>query len=200
MSIANFPGMLVSETTGWMDVDRSHLSHRWFLKSLVLPMSLLPPLMYVYAEIAHPGAVFPPTLPALSSGQLLASGIVFYLAEIALVTFMAMLIQRMALARDHDPGYDGAYALAAIAPVPLWIGSLAMFVPSLGFNMAMALAALAASIALIRHGVRPLLHVGDEKTAHYIANMVTLAGMMASVGVVLMVGFVLSLLLGERFI
>lgn len=200
MSIANFPGMLVSETAGWTELDRSHLSHRWFLKSLVLPLSLLPPLLYIYAEMANPGAIFPVTVPALSAGQLFATGVVFYLAEIAMVTFMAMLIQRMALARDHDPGYDGAYALAAVAPVPLWLGSLAMLVPSFGFNMAVGVAALLASLALIRHGVRPLLHVGDEKTAHYIANMVTLAGMAASVGIVLMAGLVLSIVLGERFV
>lgn len=70
-----------------------------------------------------------------------------------------MVIQRLAKARYHDPGPDGAYALAAIAPVPLWLCSLALLVPSRSFNLAVAGAALVASLALIRHGVRPLLQM-----------------------------------------
>lgn len=199
MSIANFPGMLFSEKTGWTEIDGSHFSHRWFLKSLVLPLSVLPPLLYAYAEVAHPGAIFPVTVPALTAGQLLTTGIVFYFAQVAMVFFMAMMIQRMAIARDHDPGYDGAFALAAIAPVPLWLGALAMLVPSLGLNLAVMAAAFVAAIALIRHGVRPLLHINDEKLAHYIADMVTMAGMAAAVGLVLVTAIILSLLLGDRF-
>lgn len=198
MSIVDFPAMLVSEKTGWTEVERSHHSAGWFLKCVVLPMSLLPPMLYAYAEMAHPGAIFPLSVPALGVRQLLITGVVFYFAQIAMVTFMAMLIQRMALARDHDPGYDGAYALAAIAPIPLWLGSLALLVPSLGFNLAVAVLAMAASIALIRHGVRPLLRVSDDKTAHYVADMVTMVGSVAWIGVVLASGIVLSLVLGER--
>lgn len=198
MAITDLPGMLFSEEKGWTEIERSHFSHRWFFKALVLPMALLPPMMYAYAEMSHPGVIFPLTLPALTPGQLLVMGIVFYLAQLAMVAFMAMLIQRMAMGRDHDPGYDAAFALAAIAPVPLWLGSLAMLVPSLGFNLAVGLAALVASIALVRHGVRPILHINDEKLAHYIADMVTMAGMAAAVGLVLVAGMVLSILLGDR--
>lgn len=196
MSITEFPGMLVSEKAGWTRVDRSHLSHRWYLKSLVLPMSLLPPLLYAYGEMAHPGAVFPLSQPPLSPIQLLTMGAVLCLTEVAMVTFMAMVIQRLARARDHDPGYDGAYALAAIAPVPLWLCSLALLVPNRGFNLAVAAAALIASIALIRHGVRPLLHIADEKIAHYVANVVTMVGVAAWIGALAVAEGLLSLLLG----
>lgn len=64
--------------------------------------------------------------------QLLVTGVVFYGMQLLMVGYMAMLIQRMSMGRDHDPGYDSAYALAAIAPVPLWLASLALLVPSLG--------------------------------------------------------------------
>jgi hypothetical protein len=199
MSLADFPAMLVSETVGWSDVERSHLPSRWFFKGLVLPLSMLPPLLYAYAEVIHPGVVFPLSVPALTAGELLATGIVFYVAEIWMVGFMAMLIQRMAMSRDHDPGYDGAYALAAIAPMPLWLGSLALLVPSFGFNLVVAVLALVASISLIRHGVRPLLHIRDEKTAHYVADMVTMAGVAVWIALLLVSGFVLSLFLAQRF-
>lgn len=195
MSMADFPSMLVSEKSGWTDIDRAHHTKAWFFRAMVLPLSLLPPLLYAYAESAHPGAIFPLSLPPSTPMQLTVSGIVFYLAQLAMVSYLAMLIQRMALARDHDPGEDGAYALATIAFVPLWIASLAMMVPSLAFNLVALALAAAASIVLIRHGVRPLLHIDDEKTAHYVADMVILAGMTASIGLMLVAAFMLSALL-----
>lgn len=195
MLIMDIPRMLVSEKTGWEDIDRSHFSHQWFFRSLVMPMSLLPPALYAYAETMHPGAIFPLSVPAMTGTQLLVNGIVFYGLQLAMVAYMAMLIQRMALARDHDPGYDGAYALAAIAPVPLWLSSLSLLVPSTAFVVGVGLIAWAASIALLRHGVRPLLHISDEKTAHYVANVVTLAGVAAWIALLVIAGLVFSALL-----
>ena len=106
-----------------------------------------------------------------------------------------MLIQRMSMAQDHDPGYEAAYSLAAIAPVPLWLSALALFVPSLAFNVVVVAAAWLASFALIRHGVRPLLQVDDGQKAHYIANMVTMAGIGAWIGLMLISAAILSMLL-----
>lgn len=196
MSYANYPGMLFSETAGWTEVDRSHHDHRWYFSRLVMPMSLLPPILYAYAETFHPGAIFPLSVPALSLAQLAISGAIFFGVQLLMVSYMAMLIQRMSMARDHDPGYDGAYALAAIAPTPLWLGSLAMFVPSLDFNLVIAALAIIASIALIRHGVRPLLHIADVKVAHYVANVVTISGIAAWIVLLVIGAMILSLLLG----
>lgn len=196
MSYANYPGMLFSDTTGWTEVDRSHHDRRWYLSHLVMPMSLLPPALYTYAEMAHPGAIFPLSVPAMSGLQLFVSGAIFYIAQLIMVSYMAMLIQRMSIARDHDPGYDGAYSLAAIAPTPLWLGSLAMLVPSLGFNIAIGILAMLASIALIRHGVRPLLHIADDKIAHYVSNTVTLAAIAAWIVLMIMAAMILSIFFG----
>jgi hypothetical protein len=197
MMMNHIPGMLVSEKTGWDEIDKSNYSARWFFRSLVMPLSLLPPAMYAYAELVHPGVIFPLSMPALTVTQLLVIGIVFYGMQLLMVAYMAMLIERMAQARDHDPGYDGAYALAAIAPVPLWLSSLALLVPNQGFVIAVGIVAWMAALALIRHGVRPLLHVDDEKTARYIANMVSMAGIAAGIGLLLVSGMILSMLLGS---
>ncbi len=196
MLMSHIPAMLVSEKAGWEEIDRSHFSSRWFLKSVVLPMSLLPPVLYAYAELVHPGAVFPLSVPALTPMQLTVSGVVFYVAQVLMVSYMAMLIQRMSLARDHDPGYDSAYALAAIAPLPLWLASLSLLVPSTTFVVAVGAVAWVASILLIRHGVRPLLHIADEKTGHYVANLVTGAGIAAWIGLLVVSAMILSILLG----
>lgn len=196
MIMSHIPRMLTTEKDGWEDIARKHASARWFFKSLVLPMALLPPVLYAYAELVYPGVIFPLSVPALTPTQLIVSGVVFYGAQILMVGFMAMLIQRMSMARDHDPGYDSAYALAAIAPVPLWLASLSLLVPNLAFVVTITLAAWAASIMLIRHGVRPLLHITDEKIGHYIANVVTGAGILAWIALLVVSAMVLSILLG----
>lgn len=197
MMMNHIPAMLVSEKTGWEDVDNSHHSARWYFRSVVTPLSLLPPAMYAYAELMHPGEIFPLSMPALTAMQLLVTGIVFYVLQLLMVPYMAMLIRRMAQARDHDPGYDNAYALAAIAPIPLWLSSLALLVPSQGFVIGVGIAAWIAALALIRHGVRPLLHVTDEKKAHYIANVVSMSGIAAGIGLVLVSALILNMLLGS---
>ena len=197
MMMTHIPRMLVSEKTGWEEIDKSHFSARWFFRCLVLPMSLLPPVLYAYAELAHPGAIFPLSVPALTAMQLLVIGVVFYVMQLAMVAYMAMLIQSMAQGRDHDPGYDGAYALAAIAPVPLWLSSLSLLVPSQAFVIAAGIVAWIAALALIRHGVRPLLHIVDEKTAHYVANMVSMSGIAAGIGLLAISAMILSMLLGS---
>lgn len=196
MLMTHIPEMLFSEKAGWVDIDRAHSPSHWFFKNLVLPMSLLPPALYAYAELVHPGEVFARSVPAMTPVQLLVMGLVFYVAQLLMVTYMAMLIQRTALARDHDPGYHGAYALAAIAPVPLWLSSLSLLVPNTGFVVAAVALAWIASAALIRHGVRPLLHISDGKRAHHVANLVTLAGVVAWVGLIVVTEIVLSLVLG----
>lgn len=196
MTMSHIPRMLTTEKDGWEDIARKHASAHWFFKSLVLPMALLPPVLYAYAELVYPGVIFPLSVPALTPTQLIVSGVVFYGAQILMVGFMAMLIQRMSMARDHDPGYDSAYALAAIAPVPLWLASLSLLVPNLAFVVTITLAAWAASIMLIRHGVRPLLHIADEKIGHYIANVVTGAGILAWIALLVVSAMVLSMLLG----
>ena len=196
MSFAHFPAMLVSETEGWSDIERSHPHARALFLGLVIPLSIIPPAMYAFAEKAYPGAVFPLSIPALTGGELLINGIVLFAVQLIMVSFMAMLIQRMVIGQDHDPGFESAYTLAAIAPVPLWLSSLALFVPSLVFNLLVVTAAWVASAALIRHGVRPLLKVNDAGKIHYISNLVTVTGVMAWFGLMIISAALLSVVQG----
>lgn len=195
MSPVSLPKMFMSEREGWMDIARIHPSVIKLFASLVLPLSLVPPLLYAYSETMHPGIVFPLSRPALSGADLFITGAVFFVIELAMVSFMAMLIQEIAEALDVETAYQDAYALAAIAPVPLWLSSLALFVPSLGFNVLAVILAWVGSVALIRHGVRPLLHVDDPQKAHYLANLVTIGGVGAWISLLVVAAGVLSLFL-----
>ena len=196
MSFAHFPAMLISETEGWSDIERAHPHARSLFFGLVMPLSIIPPAMYAFAERVYPGAVFPLSVPAMTGGELLTSGIVLFAVQLVMVSFMAMMIQRMAMNQDHDPGFESAYTLAAIAPVPLWLSSLALFVPSLAFNLLVVAVAWVASVALIRHGVRPMLKINDARKAHFVSNLVTVAGVMAWSGLMIISAALLRVLHG----
>lgn len=196
MSFAHYSAMLTSETEGWPVIERSHRSIRSLLLGLVMPLSIVPPAMFAFSERIYPGAVFPLSVPAMTSGQLLTSGLILFAMQLSMVSFMAMLIRRMAIAQDHDPGAENAYTLAAIAPVPLWLSAFALLVPSLMVNLLILAAAWVASAALIRHGVPPLLKINDAGKAHYVSNLVTAAGVIAWIGLLITSAILLSFLQG----
>lgn len=198
MSLISLPKMFVSETEGWSDLARIHPSVRTLLASYVVPMSLLPPLMHAYSQLAAPGRVFPALAPMLSVGEALAVGAVFFLIEIAAVALMANYIQQMAESQNLATDYPTTYTLAAVAPTPLWVASLALLVPSLWFNVAVVVVAWIATVALIRHGVRPILRVSDEALARKLAEEITAAGVFMWVGLLLVMALLLGLLVGLR--
>src|SRR5574337_383379 len=184
MSIPSLPKMFVSESEGWSDVLKIHPTVSKVFWSLVVPMSVLPPLMYAYAGLSHPGAVLPQTEPPMTGEAAMLVGGAFFLIELATVAFMAMAIRQIGNAHGLATPYENAYALAAIAPVPLWLSSLALFIPSLWVNVAVVTVAWVGSAALIRHGVRPLLGVADGGEAHAMANRVTMAGVAAWIALI----------------
>jgi Yip1-like protein len=196
MSIASLPKMFVSETEGWTDVVKIHPSVYKLFFALVVPLSVLPPLMYAYAGLGHPGAVFPLTEPPMTGREAALVGGAFFLIELATVAFMAMVIRQIGNAHGLDTPYENAYALAAIAPVPLWLASLALFIPMLWANVAVVAVAWIGSVALIRHGVRPLLGVGDVDEAHAMANRVTMAGVAAWIALMVVLALLMSVFLG----
>jgi hypothetical protein len=154
--------------------------------------------MHAYSQLAAPGRVFPALAPMLSVGEALAVGGVFFLIEIAAVALMANYIQQMAESQSVATDYPTTYTLAAVAPTPLWVASLALLVPSLWFNVAVVVVAWIATVALIRHGVRPILRVRDEALARKLAEEITAAGVFMWVGLLLVMALLLGLLVGLR--
>ena len=198
MTLANLPKMLVSESVGWPELSRVHPTVAQLFAFLVVPMSAIPPLMYAYSEVATPGAVFPLAEPPLAWEELAVVGVVFFAIELANVALMASYIQQLGSVADVRPDYPTAYALAAIAPTPLWLSALGLFVPDLGFNVLLVIAAWSCSVALIRNGVRPLFNVADEHKALRMANAITAAGVAVWAGMLLLFMMLLGMLLGWR--
>lgn len=198
MSLLSLHRMLVSEKEGWEDVVRTHPSVTSMLAFVVVPMSLIPPLMYAYAELVQPGGVFPLLQPALSARELMFVGTAFFLVELFTVSIMASYIRELGSSVGVNPSYAEAYSLAAIAPVPLWLSSLVLFIPSMGLAMLVVALAWVASVALIRHGVRPLFKLESEDKAGRLTTTITLTGVAAWIGLMMVLTLLLSLSLGLR--
>lgn len=175
MNIALLPQLVFSSSRGWPELERSHPSMGRLFLLMVLPLSSLPPLLLHYAGINYGGAFFA-NASALPWDYL---SLIFFLAE--LVTFAAMgwWIRECCRNRRVEISLHDAYMLAAIAPVPLWLSSLALLVPSLAFCVAAALAAMAVSAAIVYHGAYALAHTHDEIVAATIANETMAAGGLA---------------------
>src|SRR5574338_573559 len=114
MSIPSLPKMFVSESEGWTDVLKIHPTVSKVLWSLVVPMSVLPPLMYAYAGLSHPGAVLPQTEPPMTGEVAMLVGGAFFLIELATVAFMAMAIRQIGNAHGLATPYAGRGRLTSI--------------------------------------------------------------------------------------
>ncbi|MFY9329160.1 MAG: Yip1 family protein [Georgfuchsia sp.] len=198
MSLITLPKMMVSDNDGWSDIVRMHPTATKLMLYFVMPMSLIPPLMYAYAQLVHPGVVFALVLPPLTGGEALLVGAMFFLVELAMVLLMAAYIQELGGVADIHPDYAKAFTLAAIAPTPLWLSALALFVPSLWFNVLVVVAAWLGSVALVRHGVRALLRVRSEENARRLTKLITVTGAAVWIGLMLLLTMILGMVLGWR--
>lgn len=175
MNILTLPKMVVSSREGWSEVEKAHPSMAKLFAYLVLPLSVLPPVMLYFAG-KHYGDDF---IAGFGSRHLELISTVFFLAELATFGAMGWFIKQIAKYNTVDISDHDAYMLAGIAPVPLWLSSLGLLVPSVMFNAGVSLAALAMSCGLIYHGVYALCHMHDEVSAMAITQAVIGAGMAA---------------------
>jgi hypothetical protein len=164
----------------------------------VVPLSLLPPLMYVYAQTMHPGAILPRLEPGLSINEVLLTGAAFVLIEILAVALMAMFIQQLGSEVGTIPSYGEAYALAATAPTPLWLATLGLILPNLWINIAFLAIAWVFSVGLIRRGVQVLFMPHDDSRTHHLANTLTFVGVMTWFALLLFLVLLLSIIVGWR--
>jgi hypothetical protein len=175
MNIMSIPKMVVSSQEGWLDFERIHPSLVKLFSYLVLPLSLLPPAMLYYA-----GTQYGDDIVAGYSGKPWALiAVAFFLAEMATFFAMGWFIGQVAESQKVKIDVHDAYMLAGIAPIPLWLSSLALLIPSLSINVGISLFALALSCSLIYHGVYALCHMHEEVVAAGVTQTVMGAGLAA---------------------
>ena len=180
-----FPKMLFSHEEGWNWLNRIHPSVVGMYLLYVLPLSIVPPAMLFYAWHGYRETLF----PEVSMNQALLICLVFFVAELVVVPVMADVIRRIGRVADATPTYQDAFTLAAVAPTPLWLAPLFLFIPSLlVISLVLALALLGAGM-LIYQGAPKAFHVDDEGKANLLAASVIAAGLVAWVAMML-AGFV----------
>ena len=175
MSPSQVPKMFLSFHEGWDELIRIHPSISRMFALVVLPLSLLPPAMIYYAG-GNYGDVF---AAGVSPGQWHTAAGIFFFAELLTVPVMAWLIQLVSRANSIGAAYHECFTLAAIAPIPLWLSSLVLFVPNLVVGVAVGGLALLCSLALTYRGVYALLRMHDDIRALQMATVITGAGLLA---------------------
>ena len=180
-----FPRMLTSHGEGLDWLKRIHPSVAKLYFLYVILMSLIPPAMLLYAWRTYGG----PPLPEITLGEAWFLAVVFFTAELVMVPIMGRVLQMIGQVVDASPSYQDAFTLAAVVPTPLWLAPVALFVPSLVFNILMMLLALACAAVLIFQGVDRTYDLNDEGHSLLLGGSVFAAGLVAWV-IMLVLAFV----------
>lgn len=173
MNVLQMPRMIFSFSEGWNDLIRIHPSIARLFAMVVLPLSLLPPAMIYYAGGSY-GEVF---VRGVTSEQWHAAAGIILLAELLTVPIMAWLIRLVSRINNVTTDDHACFTLAAIAPVPLWLSSLTLFVPNLFVGVVVGGFALLCSIGLIFRGVHALFYVHEDIKALQMATLIASAGL-----------------------
>lgn len=176
MNLTIFPRMLVSHDAGWTWLMRVHprVTRMFFL--YVVPFSLLPPAMLLHAADTYGGRMMFGNIAPEEAWWL---AVLLLTAELLMVPLMAWAIQRIGQAIAQMPEFHDAFAFAAIAPTPLWLASLALFVPSLTINGLTMAAALLLSAMMIYEGSYRVFRLEDGRQSLLLAGSILAAGLLA---------------------
>ncbi len=157
MVIPTYFKMIFSSHDGWEQVERLHFTVKT-LFYMVLPLSVIPPCMILYAGFSYGGNYF----DGANGVTWMESALVFLIAELITVPLMAWAIKSIAETRGITTDFSNTFAVAAIAAVPLWISSVALFISSPLVVIAIVLIGLIASISLVFHGIEGILHMHED--------------------------------------
>lgn len=160
---------------GWEYLAHHHLPVIQMYLLYALPLSLIAPLMIYYAGMNYTDSF----MPTLTKPQLQTISLVFFLVETAMVFLVAGVIRLLGNVIDIHPSYEDAFKLATIAPTPLWLMPLFLFIPSVVVNLSALGLALLASGALIYYGVPNILKVEDKGHAVLMSGTVFATGLVA---------------------
>lgn len=183
MKLTALSSLPFAATPGWSEIEQTHPRLLPLFAGIILPLSLLPPVM-LYLKGA---AFFGQWLPAAAGKDWVVLGTAFFLTEMVTLIIMGWFIRAAAemdelSITDHD-----AYLLASLAPIPLWLSSLGLLVPSLMFNAGLSVMAFALSCGIIYNGIAGLCHTREQVVAASVVHAVISAGLMAWVMLLLVI-------------
>ena len=159
-----------SANEGWPSLAERRPNYWYVFLLLVAPLSVLAAVMVYFGGSTHP-EMFPHTA---RGRDWVAVAYAFLIMEFLSVGFMGLVIKNMADAYGFRIDYPGAYLLASIFPVPMWLSSLGLLASSLAATGIIGLAGLAHSCGLVYHGLEGLSRSREGASAT-VMTMVILA-------------------------
>lgn len=159
----------------WDALTHAHYSVLQMFLFYALPLSLVPAAMMYFGG----GAYGEELLPALSDMQLVAMGILFFLAETAVTFLVAYAVRRLGQVVDIRIAYENSYKLSVMAATPLWLAPLCLFVPNVILNIGANAAALILSGLLVYYNVPAILNVEEGSEATMLSGAILVVGMVA---------------------
>jgi hypothetical protein len=158
--------MVTSFHDGWDDVSALHPAVLKTFLFVVLPMSLLPPAMLLYAGADHPLSYL--MNAPYSRWKIVAFS--FFVTELATVPLMGWVIRSMAEIHQVACDFKDTFLLAAIAAIPMWASSLGLAVPNIWVMIVALVAGLMASASLLYHGTYTILKLTDDEEAQALSS------------------------------
>lgn len=185
MQLAHLPhmpsGLHLENVARW--IRQQHLPTAALFLFYVVPLSALPPLMFYYA-----GTHFDTEFTSLTEKQMAVIAAVFYAAELVMSFILAGFIEAMGnaafrimhtryemleyptpeqpsegvLIQLRKVDFRDAYTLAAISPTPLWLVSLALFIPNLAVVATLGAFALILSLYILFSATPSVLKIEEE--------------------------------------
>lgn len=161
MSLLDYAKLPFSFNGGWDELGARHPSVLQTFLQVVLPFSLLPPAMLLYAGSHHGDAY----LTAAPFSHWEAAALVFLVAELLTVPMMGWAIRSIAQVHSLSAGYRDSFRLAAIAAIPIWLSSTGLASADMWPMIASVLAGLFLSAAVLYRGCFNFLKMCDPMQA-----------------------------------
>jgi hypothetical protein len=165
-------------TQGWESVLKSQPSIPRLYMLHVIPFSLIPPLMIYLSSKNHGDALFD-LIQIVSGPKLVVVAIALFLVQIIVVPAMASIIRQLSEVAEIQPSYKEAFILAAIAPTPLWLAPIFLFIPDISVNLIVTTLALMASAGFIYYGIPVVFKLEEEGHALLLFGAILMAGVIA---------------------
>lgn len=181
MSILHIHKLFLSSPKGWRELAAAAPSARKLFLMLVLPISLIPPVMLEYAG-DHIGPLLFQDAPERAWSTV---ALVFLAAELLTVPLMAWVIKSMAESKGVECSYRDTFMLAAIAPVPMWLSSLVLFSDQIPLIAAMLALGAVGWVVLIFRGVQSVLKIEEGIIVFDIAYTATALGLITWVVIIM---------------
>ncbi|MGV8899815.1 MAG: Yip1 family protein [Burkholderiaceae bacterium] len=172
MSQFNSSKMPFSFHNGWDKIGAVHPSVVKTFLLLILPFSLVPPAMLLYAGSHHASVYLMDA--AFSRWQEVA--LVFFIAELLTVPLMGWVIKNIASVHRLSVDFKDAFLLAAITGVPMWLSSVGLLIPNLWAMIGIVVLGFLVAISLLYYGTYSILKMDEQMEAQSMSFAVFSAG------------------------